>query len=272
MIAAPATRVALPLGRFRPRVNLGPRSALGVELAIVAAWVAEIWISAAGGAHPGADQAPGTISMPGMSMAAMPGMSAGAHSSIGHAVLSGLPMWLVMSAAMMLPAALPAVGHVATNSFRWRRGRAMSEFVLVYLAVWALFGAVALGVLALLGLHEPIALAATLALSAGWQLSSSKRRAIQDCHRTLPFAPSGWPAFHGVARFGLHHGTACLRSCWALMLIMAVVPIGQTLIWMPALTLLISAEKLATRPRRIVRGGAALMGSAALVALVIALT
>lgn len=272
MIAAPTRRVGLPLGRFHPRVDLGPRSALGVELAIVAAWVAAIWMSATGGSHPGAGQAPGTMSMPGMSIAAMPGMSAGAHSSIQHAVLSGLAMWLVMSAAMMLPAALPAVGHVATNSFRWRRGRAMTEFVVVYLAVWALFGTIVLGVLALLGLRAPIALTATLVLAAGWQLSSSKSRAIRDCHRSLPFAPSGWPAACGVARFGVHHGTACLRSCWALMLVMAVVPIGQALIWMPALTLLVSAEKLAGRPRRIVKGGSALLGSAAFVTLLIALT
>jgi predicted metal-binding membrane protein len=55
------------------------------------------------------------------------------------------------------------------------------------------------------------------------------------------------------------------------MLVMAVAPVGEMLIWMPALTLLVSAEKLAGRPRRVVRVGSALLGTAGVATLLVAL-
>jgi predicted metal-binding membrane protein len=275
MIAASSTSVGLRFRRLDPKAMIGPRATFGVELVIAASWIATLWMSAASGSDPGAAQGQGAMSMnmsmPGMSMSSMPGMSAGLHTSVQHAVLMGLPMWLAMSAAMMLPGALPAVRHVATNSFRWRRGRAMTEFVIVYLAVWGLFGAVVLGVLGLLGLPTSVALTAALTFAAGWQLTSSKRCAVRDGHRSVPLPPSGWPAARGVVRFGSRHGTSCLRSCWPLMLVMAVAPVGEMLIWMPAVTILVSAEKLAAKPRRVVRAGSALLGTAALATLLVAL-
>jgi predicted metal-binding membrane protein len=276
MIAARPTGVGFRFRALDPSAVRGPRATLGFELVIAASWVATIWMSAASGSHPGAAGGQGAMSMsmssmPGMSLLSMPGMSAGTHTSVQHAVLMGLPMWLAMSAAMMLPGVLPAVGHVATNSFRWRRGRAMTGFVIVYLAVWGLFGAAVLGVLSVFGLQTSVALAVALTLAAGWQLTSSKRRALRDCHRSVPLPPSGWPAAREVGRFGLRHGTACLRSCWPLMLVMAVVPVGEMVLWMPALTLLVSAEKLASRPRRVVKAGSALLGAAALATLLVAL-
>jgi predicted metal-binding membrane protein len=66
-----------------------------------------------------------------------------------------------------------------------------------------------------------------------------------------------------VARFALRNGLACVGSCWALMLIMALAA-GAQLLWMPALTALVCAEKLSKRPLRATRRTAYLLGVAAL--------
>jgi predicted metal-binding membrane protein len=262
-----------------PKAILRRRATLGVELLVAISWSATIWMSRAGGAQPnagtgrGAASMPGMMSMPGMrsmpGMAAMPGMAGGGHGSPQHAVLMGLPMWVAMSAAMMLPGALLAVDHVAAASGSSQRP-AISAFVIVYLAVWAMFGLVVLGAVGVLGLPESIALAAALTVAAAWQLSPFKRRALREVHGSVRLPGSGWPAIRGAAGFGLRHGAACLRSCWALMLVMAVAPVGQMLIWMGALTLLVSAESLVWRPRSIVNTGSALLGASALVTLLIA--
>jgi len=70
-----------------------------------------------------------------------------------------------------------------------------------------------------------------------------------------------------VLRFGLRNGSACVGSCWALMLVMAVAGTGQ-LLWSVALTGVVSAEKLMLKPRRATRGCAVLLGAAAFGAVV----
>jgi predicted metal-binding membrane protein len=180
----------------------------------------------------------------------------------------GLAMWALMVVAMMLPAALPGVRHVASKSFRWRRQRAMAEFVAVYLGIWALFGAVVLAALAWWAPAPPVTataplLAAALAVAAAWQLTGAKRRALVRCHRPWPLPPRGWAADAGVARFAAHNGAACVASCWAMMLVMAVATTGE-LAWMVVITGIVSAEKLARKPRRATRWAAAALGVAAL--------
>jgi predicted metal-binding membrane protein len=98
-----------------------------------------------------------------------------------------------------------------------------------------------------------VALGAALAIGAVWQLTPFKRRAMRDCHRSLPLAPSGRAADVGVARFGAVNGTACVRSCWPSMLAMAVVPAAQMLLWMPVLAALVVLETTGQRPIRAAR-------------------
>ena len=223
-----------------------------IELAIFVSWAVLAWWSlattspATGGQSMRMKMSMG--SMPGMNMGSMPGMHPAAHSAAENALI-GLPMLLVMSVAMMLPGSLPAVKHVATHSFRWRRGRALAQFLLIYLAVWVLFGALALTLLGQLRLSPRTELLASLAIAAGWQLTSLKRRAVRDCHRSVPLPPSGWPAVVGVCRFASVNANACVRSCWAMMLTTAVLPPAEMVVCMPLLTGMISAEKVGRRPR-----------------------
>lgn len=179
-------------------------------------------------------------------------------------------MWTLMSISTMLPAAIPAVRHVAVNSLRWRRRRAVVEFLAVYLGIWVAFGAVALGLLALWpSARTGTSLAAALALAAAWQLTLPKRRALLACHRSSALPPHGWRATAGVLRFGRRNGWACLGSCWAMMLVMALVTSGQ-IFWTVALTGFVSVEKLVQKPRRATRRTAALLATAALGAALLA--
>jgi predicted metal-binding membrane protein len=188
------------------------------------------------------------------------------HSMLlGGSALAAMAMWTVMVVAMMLPTALPAIRHVAANSLRRRRPGAMVTFAAVYALIWVSFG----GLLVLLapawsGLDRTAVAAGALALAAAWQLSAPKRRAVRDCHRPSPLPPTGRRAHTGVVRFALRNGTACVRSCWAMMLAMALATTATTF-WMVAITGLVLVEKLAPRPRQATRAGAVLLAAGSLV-------
>ncbi|MFD4737165.1 DUF2182 domain-containing protein [Streptomyces virginiae] len=258
--ARAASRVR-PLWTAPVRRLLRPRVSLAFELVAGAAWIALIASTVTGDSHDG-DRAGAShhhMSAP----HEVHGVSASASASVNVA------MWALMSVAMMLPAAVPALVHVGTNSLRWRRRRAMATFAAVYLAVWVGYGALLLAPARLWArLPEGVALACALALAAAWQLTVHKRRALRDCHRSSPLPPSGRRAVAGACRFGLRQGWACLRSCWALMLVMAVASGGNgMLVWMAVLTGIVITERLARTPRRPTRLAAAVLAVAALAVL-----
>lgn len=247
--------------------EIGHRPTLGVELGIVAAWI----VLAATMGQPGADAggiSPGphslwicTLNMTGMT----PGLDSAKAGLLPHAgvLAGGLPMWGLMTTAMMLPTALPAVRHVGANSLYWRRRRAMVEFVVVFVGVWVVFSVAVLGLLSSrLPDNSAWLGGALMALAALWQLTPLKRRALWACHqgRTLP--PHGWRATAGVFRFGLLNGAACLASCWALMLTMAAAGSAR-LAWMAALTAIVMAEKQSLKQGRTRRRIALLLAAAA---------
>jgi len=173
-------------------------------------------------------------------------MNEHAHHSYGTAFAA----WGVMSAAMMLPVTLSAVRFVAFNSVRARRNRAMTLYVIGYLGVWLAFGAIALaterGLASAFADERHLVLAGVLIGAALWQISSSKRRALLRCHATVPLPPFGLRADVASARFGALHGWRCLRSCWALMLVMVVIGHAGMVAFgtMATLTILLVLEEL----------------------------
>ncbi len=217
------------------------RPELGAAAVVAVAWAALLVLDA--------HDAHGGSTMPDMA----------GRPSAGHVwsdVASGLPYWVLMSIAMMGPAALAGVRHTGVNSLGWRRRRAMAEFATTYLAVWIVFGVVVLAADGLSGMHGSAALAIALAAAAIWQLSPLKRRWLRDCHRSVPLPPSGWVADRGALRFGLRNGRACLGSCWCLMCVMTVAP-GAHIAWAIALAGFSTTERLLQRPGRATRWGAA---------------
>jgi predicted metal-binding membrane protein len=246
--------------------RIGRRPTLWVELGIAAAWVGLILGSTlARGSSPTSGWADGALWV---CEIGSNGHGGGGHTGAGAGLgggsfLAGTPMWVLMATAMMVPASLPAVSHVGTKSLFWRRRRATAEFLAVFLALWIAFGAAVLGPLSGWGpAGSSYALATALALAAVWQLTPLKRRAMLACHRSRPLPPYGWRASAGVADFALHNGSACVVSCWALMLAAAVAG-PASLLWMAGMTGVVVAERVAEKPRLASRRVAALLAAAA---------
>lgn len=247
------------------RLRRGDRLALGgggerVAVAVIAlAWLLILVpaLRSALGATPGS----GAHAMAGM-QAGPPGSAVSARSVAGMVVVGFAP-WMLMTVAMMGPAAFPGLRHTRLNSLRWRRGRAMAEFCLGYLAVWALAGTVLLALVALIPAGTRVWwLTASLVGAAAWQLSTVKAMRLRDCHRSWPLPPTGARADRGALRFGWRNGGACLGSCWCLMAVMALASVGAVL-WMAGLSAIVTAERFLQRPRRVTRAAAAALGALA---------
>jgi predicted metal-binding membrane protein len=232
------------------------RPTLWVEIAVAVTWIA---LAVTSSAAQGSADSGSAWSEDALWICTLGAADARAHVEAGGTAIgagslaAAAPMWGLMAVAMMVPPALPAVRHVAVNSLYWRRRRAVVEFLLGFLAIWVAFSVLVLGSL---GGWEPAAsewaLAAALAIAAGWQLTPLKWRALRDCHRPSPLPPRGWRASLGAVRFGWRNGTSCLLSCWAMMVAVALVT-SSMLIWMAALTVLIYLEKLNLKPRSAAR-------------------
>jgi len=243
------------------------RPALGVEAAVLAGWSALLLaaLAPAGSAASGSafSQGPLWICTLGISHAAGGAGHVAAGQGAGSAgLLAAAPMWTLMSGAMMLPAAMPAVRHVNVNSLYWRRRRATVEFVLSFLALWTLFS-----LLVLYPLSERVptgsaTVIAALLLAAAWQLTPYKWRALRACHRASPLPSRGWRASLATARFGIRNGSACLASCWAIMAVVAILGPSALLV-MVAATAVVYLERLNLRPRWASRRVSALLAAAA---------
>jgi predicted metal-binding membrane protein len=236
----------------------------------VAAAVALAWLALLAGV--GMGQMNMAIGRAGVAMAfwctpaGMQQMSTTTHDS-SLAMIAGLPGWSTMVVAMMVPVTLPAVRHVALNSMRHRRKRAMALYTTVYVGCWALFGIGALATEEILtddlGIGARALLALALAAAACWQLTRAKRRALFACGRTVPLPPHGRRADAGCARFALLQAQRCIVSCWAIMLVMVAAG-ASSLAWMGALTGLVLAEELTIAGRRLTRPAAGALAAAAL--------
>jgi predicted metal-binding membrane protein len=251
---------------------------LALAGASVAAWILMTPMLASGGMPATGDGGPlgGAATTDGAAgwTCVVPGMGTGNSGGGDTSMLlsarggAGIAMWALMVVAMMLPTALPAVAHVSANSLRSRRRRAMASFVAVYLLIWVGFGALLIAAFsAAPSVDGAVALAIALLIAAMWQLTPHKRRAVRDCHRSYPLAPRGWPATTSVVSFALRNGTACLRSCWAMMLAMALAPSGMV-IWMAAIAGLVVVDRSTRTPRRTARTVSALLASGALFVIV----
>jgi predicted metal-binding membrane protein len=148
--------------------------------------------------------------------------------------------WLVMVAGMMLPASSPAILIAGSGRLAW--------FLLAYVAIWLGFGLAAfigdVGVHAIVHaspwlLQRPWLISvAVLAIAGIYQFAPIKHRALDACRH-----PRG--SDHGERGFvaGWRHGLDCLRSSWALMLLMFAAGFAG-LGWMLALTGVMGYEAL----------------------------
>lgn len=161
-------------------------------------------------------------------------------------------MWSIMMVAMMLPSATPAILLYATVRKSHQPDSAIAQpwvFLAGYLLVWLVFSVVAALVQsrlpsAAMGLESRTAQAALLIAAGLYQLSSLKSACISQCRSPAQFISRNWRAgTAGAVRLGILHGAYCVGCCWVLMTLLFVGGV-MNLLWVIALTVLVTAEKL----------------------------
>lgn len=183
-------------------------------------------------------------------------------------------MWAIMSAAMMLPAAIPALAVFDDLSAPSGQDRsAVLHLVLGYLIAWVGYSVFAAGAqmgLVLTGLATPLGQsltpylnAALMALAGAYQLSRLKATCLSKCRDPLVFFVENWqPGRWSALTLGLRLGLICIGCCWALMLLGFVGGV-MSLLWMGAATLFIMIEKMPWADRSLTfASGLILLGGA----------
>jgi predicted metal-binding membrane protein len=164
-------------------------------------------------------------------------------------------MWWLMMVAMMLPSAAPAV--LLYGRVREVRGgdSAIARswvFLAGYLVVWLLFSLVAAGTQRLLAgpsmaLENRFAEGVLLVTAGLYQLSPLKNACLARCRSPAQFLSRHWrPGWTGAVRLGVLHGCDCVGCCWMLMALLFVGGV-MNLLWIVALTLIVTLEKLLPR-------------------------
>ena len=189
----------------------------------------------------------------------MAGMDAGPGTDPG-AVGSYLAIWVVMMAAMMVPAIAPMVLTYARIQ-RGKRERGLPVttgatciFVAGYLVTWTMTGLGFYGVVIaaravdLGGITWDATgryVAGGVIVAAGlYQFTPLKQTCLTKCRDPFLFLLTSWRSGRtGALRMGFEHGFWCVGCCWALMaalFALGVMSVG----WMAFIAALIAIEKL----------------------------
>src|SRR5450631_525186 len=188
-------------------------------------------------------------------------VSGAAWGASGFAIVA--LMWGAMTLAMMLPSASPMIltyAEIADTAAR-KSERIVSPFVLAagYTLVWLGFAAAATlaqyaftraalldtGMTSASGLFS-----GAIFIGAGvYQFSALKHACLTQCQHPFPFFFTNWATTpRGVFRLGVKQGLYCLGCCWAMMLVMFAVGV-MNVIWMAALGMVMTFEKIGTGKR-----------------------
>jgi predicted metal-binding membrane protein len=170
----------------------------------------------------------------------MRGMDAGPGTDLGGLGWY-LGIWVTMTAAMMLPSAVPAAGHVALLA---RRNTA-PLFVAGYLAVWTVYGLASYGIYRFLSSLDtgwlawddrgPWLAGAVIVAAGIYEVTPLKRWSLRRCRSAEhPESPMG---------SGFAHGFYCVTSSGALMAVLLVLGV-MSLFWMALVAVVIFAEKV----------------------------
>lgn len=182
----------------------------------------------------------------------------GAGMPMARSMSAGLFLgtWLVMMAAMMLPAVTPVI--VRIDRLLRRRGRARTAAYLLaagYLIVWAAAGVAAYGLF--LACQSTAATgdstaavragAVALLLAGAYQLTPLKRACLRQCRSPLAVVVRHGEkitASPSAALFaGVRHGAFCLGCCWALMAVLLAAGM-MSLVWMGIIAAVVLIEKV----------------------------
>ena len=177
------------------------------------------------------------------------------------AAVSFLGMWVVMTAAMMLPS-------IAPQLWRYRRAHGVVLAAVVaagYLMVWAAFGVLAFPLLMVLPGVARAGIGVVVLIAGAWQLTAWKARHLACC-RHMP-APNGMLSSGARAawRDGVRLGLYCGRCCGNLMVIPLAVG-AMDVRAMAVVGVVIALERIAPSGIRVARAtGYVIMGGGLLV-------
>lgn len=164
--------------------------------------------------------------------------------------------WTLMTIAMMLPTTLPLLAIFRRLTARHKdRSRLVALVIAGYLGAWLGFGIIAHAADWLLheiverslwlGANAWVIGAGTVLLAGLFQFSRLKYRCLDKCRTPLSFVMEYWRGRNdrrNAFSLGIHHGIFCVGCCWALMLLMFAVGVGN-LSWMFLLGTLMAVEK-----------------------------
>jgi predicted metal-binding membrane protein len=185
----------------------------------------------------------------------------GQTSAASVALVAG--MWVAMTLAMMLPSAAPMIltyAEIADTAAK-KGEPVVSPFLIAagYTVVWLGFAVAATA--AQLALTRATLLDASLASASGlfsgaifisagvYQFSALKHACLTQCRNPFQFFFTNWATTpRGVFKLGLRQGLYCLGCCWAMMLVMFAVGV-MNVIWMAALGIVMTLEKIGTGKR-----------------------
>jgi predicted metal-binding membrane protein len=209
------------------------------------------------------------------------------HETMGHTNLSFsvsflattaafVAGWTLMTVAMMLPTVIPLLDILRRTARPTPSGAVTATAVAGYLGVWSLFGVIAhggdyllhRGVEASAWLHanEWVIGAAPILVAGVYQFTPLKHLCLDKCRSPFSFVAARWrgdrPRWQAL-RIGIDHGVFCLGCCWALMLLMFAVSVGN-LAWMLALAAVMGVEKNASWGHRLTRPAGVVLLSAGL--------
>jgi predicted metal-binding membrane protein len=188
----------------------------------------------------------------------MAGMDAGPGTELGSVGWFGVS-WLVMMAAMMLPAAAPMVLAYGRRALR---ADATGAFAGAYLLTWlaaGLAGYAAIEAVRSLNLGflgwgsgGRYVAGGIIVLAGLYQLTAAKEKCLRRCRDRRSFMHQHWrPGRVGAVRMGLAHGGYCIGCSWALMATLFALGV-MSLTWMAMIAVLIAVERVLDQRARLV--------------------
>ncbi|WP_435175493.1 DUF2182 domain-containing protein [Halorussus sp. AFM4] len=183
------------------------------------------------------------------------------HVGTLGAVVGYVAMWGVMMGAMMLPAMTRfardyAAAHRGTNA---DAGRSLASFLTGYHLVWALSAVIPLafhavlpgGIYGVTRSHTVPVVGGALVLTGLYQLTSVKQSLLRSCCDEVgPHADRPAAAFEA----GLRHGVQCVLICFGPFFLLMPFLGEMNLLWMVALTTVVTMERLPSWGREIAVG------------------
>ncbi|MFC6764274.1 DUF2182 domain-containing protein [Natrinema soli] len=203
----------------------------------------------------------GHVPMPGMqwllTTAEIPMTAPGAmergvfHVGTPEAVVGYAATWGVMMWAMMQPAMTRFTREYAAayQGSALGAARALASFLVSYYAVWLVTACVPLlyeavlpgGIYGVTREYTHLVVGVVLVCTGIYQLSGFKRSFLRTCCADVPLHQDGALL---AAREGLYHGVRCVLTCFGAFFVAMLFFGEMNLVWMVALTGIVTIERL----------------------------